>query len=60
MLLIWSEDDPVIPVAHAQAHLERAKPYSRLVVFPSRGHEPHRRNAERFAGEVADFVLSSH
>jgi pimeloyl-ACP methyl ester carboxylesterase len=60
MLLIWSEDDPVIPVAHAQAHLERAKPYSRLVVFPSRGHEPHRRNAERFAGEVADFVLASH
>jgi pimeloyl-ACP methyl ester carboxylesterase len=60
MLLIWSEDDPVIPLAHAQAHLERAKPYSRLVIFPSRGHEPHRRNAERFAVEVADFVLTSH
>jgi pimeloyl-ACP methyl ester carboxylesterase len=56
MLLIWSEDDPVIPVAHARAHLERAKPYSRLVIFPSRGHEPHRRNAERFADEVAAFV----
>jgi pimeloyl-ACP methyl ester carboxylesterase len=57
MLLIWNEGDPVIPVAHAHAHTERAKPYSRLVVFPSRGHEPHRRSAERFADEVAAFVL---
>ncbi len=58
MLLVWSEDDPVIPLAHARAHAERAKPYSRLVIFPSRGHEPHRRNAERFATEVADFILN--
>ena len=59
MLLIWSEEDPVIPLAHARAHAERAQPYSRLVIFPSRGHEPHRRNAERFADEVAVFVLQS-
>lgn len=59
MLLIWNEGDPVIPVAHALAHTERAKPYSRLVVFPSRGHEPHRRSAERFADEVAAFVLDT-
>ena len=59
MLLIWNEGDPVIPVAHAQAHTERAKPYSRLVVFPSRGHEPHRRSAEQFADEVAGFVLET-
>jgi pimeloyl-ACP methyl ester carboxylesterase len=57
MLLIWNEGDPVIPVAHAHAHAERAKPYSKLVVFPSRGHEPHRRSAERFADEVTSFVL---
>jgi pimeloyl-ACP methyl ester carboxylesterase len=59
MLLIWSEDDPVIPLAHAQAHAQRAATSSRLVVFPSRGHEPHRRNAERFADEVARFVRDS-
>lgn len=59
MLLIWNEGDPVIPVAHAQAHLERAKPTTRLVVFPSRGHEPHRRSAQRFADEVAAFVHST-
>jgi pimeloyl-ACP methyl ester carboxylesterase len=59
MLLIWSEGDPVIPLHHAQAHAARAGTNSRLVIFPTRGHEPHRRNAERFAHEVAGFVRTS-
>jgi pimeloyl-ACP methyl ester carboxylesterase len=59
MLLIWNEGDPVIPLAHAKAHAGRAERSSRLVIFPNRGHEPHRRNAERFADEVAAFVRSS-
>lgn len=59
MLLIWNEGDPVIPLSHAQAHAARANASSRLVVFPSRGHEPHRRNGERFAAEVAAFISSS-
>lgn len=57
-LLIWNEDDPVIPVAHARAanaHL----PGSRLVVFPGGGHEPHRRQADRFADAVAAFVTET-
>jgi pimeloyl-ACP methyl ester carboxylesterase len=58
MLLIWNESDPVIPLAHAQVHVA-ATPSSRLVVFPSGGHEPHRRSADRFAGEVAAFIRSS-
>lgn len=56
-LLVWSELDGVIPVAHAyaaRAHL----PGSRLVVFPGGGHEPHRRNAVEFARVVAEFVGS--
>ena len=59
MLLVWSAADPVIPLAHAQAHADRAAAYSRLVVLPSRGHEPHRRDAERFAEEVVQFIRSS-
>jgi pimeloyl-ACP methyl ester carboxylesterase len=58
MLLIWNEGDPVIPLAHARDLADRCQT-SRLVVFPSRGHEPHRRSAERFAAEVASFVRSS-
>jgi len=54
-LLVWNEHDPVIPVSHARAanaHL----PGSRLVVFPGGGHEPHRRQAQRFVTAVAEFV----
>ncbi|MEP7177564.1 MAG: alpha/beta fold hydrolase [Pseudonocardiales bacterium] len=54
-LLVWSERDGVIPVAHA--HAARAHlPGSRLVVFPGAGHEPHRRHAVQFASAVAEFV----
>lgn len=54
-LLIWNERDPVIPVAHAHA-AQRHLPSSRLVVFPGAGHEPHRREPQRFADEVARFI----
>ncbi|WP_375490606.1 alpha/beta fold hydrolase [uncultured Jatrophihabitans sp.] len=57
-LLVWNELDPVIPVSHAHAAHEHL-PGSRLVVFPGAGHEPHRRDAQRFAAEVATFVAST-
>lgn len=55
MLIVWSERDGVIPLAHAHAANEHV-PDSRLVVFPSGGHEPHRRHAGGFADAVATFV----
>lgn len=57
-LLVWNAGDPVIPVAHARAAHQHL-PGSRLVVFPGHGHEPHRRYAQRFADEVADFVAEA-
>jgi pimeloyl-ACP methyl ester carboxylesterase len=54
-MLVWSEQDGVIPVAHARACCEQLTG-SRLVVFPGGGHEPHRRNAAQFAEAVAEFV----
>jgi pimeloyl-ACP methyl ester carboxylesterase len=57
-LLVWTERDGVIPVAHAYAAHDHL-PTSRLVVFPGTGHEPHRRQAEQFAAEVAEFVRST-
>jgi pimeloyl-ACP methyl ester carboxylesterase len=54
-MIVWSERDAVIPVAHA--HAARAHlPGSRLVVFPGGGHEPHRRHPDEFAAAVATFV----
>ena len=54
-MIVWSEGDGVIPVAHARA-LNEYLPSSRLVVFPGGGHEPHRRHAAAFAEAVAEFV----
>lgn len=56
-LLVWSEHDPVIPLAHARA-TNAQLPGSRLVVLPGGGHEPHRRHPDAFAAAVADFVLT--
>jgi pimeloyl-ACP methyl ester carboxylesterase len=54
-MIVWSERDGVIPVAHAHAARDHL-PQSRLVVFPGGGHEPHRRHAEEFAAALAEFV----
>jgi pimeloyl-ACP methyl ester carboxylesterase len=55
-MLVWSQRDVIIPVAHAHrthAHL----PGSELVVFRGGGHEPHRRNATEFSNATAAFIL---
>jgi len=54
-MIIWSERDGVIPVAHARAANDHL-PGSRLVVFPGGGHEPHRRHARAFAEALGSFI----
>jgi pimeloyl-ACP methyl ester carboxylesterase len=56
-LLVWSQRDVIIPVAHAHRTHEHL-PGSELVVFAGGGHEPHRQNAAEFARAVAAFVLT--
>jgi pimeloyl-ACP methyl ester carboxylesterase len=54
-LIVWSQDDPVLPVAHAhQTHAYL--PNSKLVVFPGSSHQPHHQSAERFVRTVAEFI----
>jgi pimeloyl-ACP methyl ester carboxylesterase len=57
-LIVWSERDPVLPVAHAyatHAHL----PHSSLQVFPGASHRPHHHSARRFAQVVSDFITAT-
>jgi pimeloyl-ACP methyl ester carboxylesterase len=54
-LIVWSAGDPIIPVSHAVFAHQRL-PASRLEIFGGANHEPHRREAERFATSVADFI----
>ena len=53
-LIVWGEQDTIIPVAHGRAAHE-AMPGSRLEVFPDAGHMPHHQDPERFAAVLEDF-----
>ena len=54
-MLVWGEDDPIIPVAHAhQAH--DAMPGSRLEIMDGCGHYPHCEDPKRFVRILLDFM----
>ncbi|OLT32708.1 alpha/beta hydrolase [Rhodococcus sp. BGS-1C] len=58
VLLVWGDQDSVIPVAHA--HLAHsAMPGSRLSVFERSGHFPFRDDPIRFLGVLEDFFDST-
>jgi pimeloyl-ACP methyl ester carboxylesterase len=51
VLIIWGDQDPMIPVKHGeQAH--ELLPGSTFIVFPGANHEPHLFDPERFAAAV--------
>jgi pimeloyl-ACP methyl ester carboxylesterase len=54
-LLIWGTDDPIIPVGHGRAAVQRI-PGSRLVEFSDSGHWPQLDDPDRFVAELHEFV----
>jgi pimeloyl-ACP methyl ester carboxylesterase len=57
-LLMWGDQDPIIPVAHAhRAHA--AMPGSRLEIFEGAGHWPHCEQPERFVRVLTDFLRTT-
>ena len=57
-LIVWSQGDPVVPVAHAHdthAHLAD----SRLEIFPGTTHQPHHHSAARFVDTVHNFLATT-
>ncbi|GAA3697250.1 alpha/beta hydrolase [Gordonia hankookensis] len=55
VLLIWGDEDPVIPYHHAQlAH--SAIPHSELETFSGCGHFPFHTDPERFTKVIIDFI----
>ncbi len=54
-LIVWGEQDTVIPVAHAYAAHE-AIPHSRLEVIAGAGHFPHVEDPGRFLEILLDFL----
>lgn len=57
-LIVWGEDDSIIPVSHAHAAHE-AIPGSRLEVFDGVGHFPHVEVPERFVEVLRDFIATT-
>lgn len=57
-LIIWGDDDPIIPVEHGiEAHA--AMPASRLAIFEGVGHFPHVEVPDRFVDELLAFTAST-
>jgi hypothetical protein len=57
-LLIWGARDPVIPFEHARI-VHKAMPGSRLEVFETAGHLPHRNDPKRFLAVLREFIAST-
>ncbi len=58
VLLVWGDEDPVIPIGHGHAAHD-ALPASRLEVFPGAGHFPMLDDPTRFVAVVADFMATT-
>lgn len=57
-LIVWSEHDPVLPVAHARATHAYLR-NSRLEIFPGTTHQPHHHSARRFVDAVEDLIRTT-
>lgn len=57
-LIIWGDQDHVIPVRHAHESHD-AIPHSELEIFEGSGHFPHCDDPERFAASVKRFMDST-
>jgi pimeloyl-ACP methyl ester carboxylesterase len=57
-LIVWGENDPLLPVRHAHEAHERIAG-SRLEIFAGAGHFPHRDDPERFAAVLGDFIRTT-
>jgi pimeloyl-ACP methyl ester carboxylesterase len=57
-LLVWGENDRIIPMAHGEAAQE-LMPGSRLEIVPEAGHFPHRDDPMRFVELITEFVAET-
>ena len=58
LLLLWGREDPLIPVAHAEAVLKRVSG-AKLHVFERAGHWPHVEHPEEFTRILIDFLTDA-
>jgi 4,5:9,10-diseco-3-hydroxy-5,9,17-trioxoandrosta-1(10),2-diene-4-oate hydrolase len=54
-LVVWGEQDRLVPVAHAHAYVE-GLPDARLALIPNTAHYPYVEAPEAFAHAVQQFL----
>jgi pimeloyl-ACP methyl ester carboxylesterase len=54
-LIVWGENDPIIPASHGERAHE-AMPGSRLLVLPGAGHMPHFDDPMGVSGALLEFI----
>jgi pimeloyl-ACP methyl ester carboxylesterase len=57
-MLVWGDEDPIIPVEHALAAHELVRS-SRLEIFEGAGHFSHMDDPQRFLDVLLDFIDST-
>ena len=57
VLLLWGEQDKVIPVSHAKAFAS-AIPETKLIIYPDVGHLPMEETPEQVARDIDDWIES--
>jgi len=57
-LVIWGEEDPIIPVSHSSV-VRAARPDSRLEVLAGLGHFPHVESPEAVLSVISEFIAGS-
>ncbi|GAB3226452.1 hypothetical protein GCM10027535_29910 [Mycolicibacterium hippocampi] len=57
-LVIWGDQDPIIPVDHGHA-VHEARPNSTLTVLPRLGHFPHVEAPAEVAAAIDEFITGS-
>jgi pimeloyl-ACP methyl ester carboxylesterase len=57
-MIVWGENDPIIPVEHAH-HAHEVIAGSRLELLPGVGHFPHVEAPEEFVALLSDFIATT-
>lgn len=57
-LVVWGEQDTVIPVKHAYA-AHSVLPGSQLEIIPHAGHFPHEDDPDHFSSALIDFIFDT-
>ena len=57
VLLLWGEQDKVVPASHAKA-FSSAIPETKLIIYPDVGHLPMEETPEQVARDIDDWIES--